>query len=101
MLISIDLDLANPENSALINEIKKLLAIGAIFQLFEASRIVLFGSLRGLKDTKFTLFTSIISFWGIALPIGYLLATYFQFGAMGYWWSMVMGAGFSVVLLQW
>lgn len=101
MLISIDLDVSNSANNALISEIKKLLAIGAIFQLFEASRIVLFGSLRGLKDTKFTLLTSIISFWCIALPIGYLLATCFQLGAIGYWWSLVMGAGFSLVLLQW
>lgn len=100
-LISIDLDVSNPANTDLIAEIKSLLAIAAVFQIFEASRIVLFGSLRGLKDTKFTLLTSIISFWFIALPIGYLLATYLHFGGAGFWWSMVMGAAFSVILLQW
>lgn len=99
-LISLDLDIYNAASTEMIDEVKKLLAIGALFQLFEASRIVLFGSLRGLKDTKFTLLISIISFWFIALPIGYVLATYVKLGAAGYWWSMVMGAAFSVVLLQ-
>jgi len=42
-----------------------------------------------------------MSFWCIALPLGYVLASFFQFGARGYWWSMVISAGLSVVLLQW
>jgi MATE family multidrug resistance protein len=75
--------------------------ISAIFQIVEATRIAFFGALRGLKDTKFTLLTSAMSFWCIALPIGYLLATYAQIGGIGYWWGMVMGAAFSVVLLSW
>jgi MATE family multidrug resistance protein len=60
---------------------------------------VLFGTLRALKDTNFTLLTSIISFWCIALPIGYLLATYFRLGGEGLWYGMVIGASISVLLL--
>jgi MATE family multidrug resistance protein len=75
--------------------------ICAIFQIVEAMRITLFGALRGLKDTRFTLSMSIISFWAIALPLGYLLTTYTGLGASGYWWGMVFGAGVGVVLLFW
>lgn len=101
MLIGIDFDIRNPDNAELINEIKQLLAVGAVFQILEAARIAYFGSLRALKDTKFTMLTSIISFWCIALPIGYVLAMYLHIGGAGYWWGLVMGAGFSVVLLHW
>lgn len=100
-LIAIDFDVNNPNNVDIVNQIKKILVISAIFQIFESIRIALFGSLRGLKDTKFTLLTSIISFWCMALPIGYLLAIQLQFGSVGFWWGMVMGAAFSIVLLQW
>jgi MATE family multidrug resistance protein len=98
-LISADMDVNNSSNAIIVSEIKKLFVISAIFQIFEAIRISLFGVLRAFKDTRFTLLISIISFWCIALPIGYLLATYFQFGGAGFWWGMVMGAGVSVILL--
>lgn len=100
-LISVDIDVHNPSNAVMVSEIKKLFAISAIFQILEAIRISLFGVLRALKDTHFTLLISIISFWCIALPVGYLLATYFELGSTGLWWGMVMGASISVILLYW
>lgn len=100
-LISIDFDIHDSANFELIQIATQLLAISAIFQLFEAMRIAFFGALRALKDTRFTLFISIISFWGIALPVGYLLATRFKMGGPGLWWGMVLGASFSVLLLLW
>ena len=101
LLISIDIDIHNPINANIISEIKILFAVSALFQIIEATRISLFGALRALKDTNFTLLASIISFWGIALPIGYLFATYFQLGGIGLWWGMVLGAICSVLLLYW
>lgn len=94
-------DVDDPANVLIVSEIKKFLAITAVFQIVESARISLFGVLRAVKDTNFTLITSIISFWFIALPIGYLLAGRLQFGGSGYWWAMVMGAGVSVVMLRW
>ncbi len=101
LLIAADFNIHNPNNAIIISDIKKFFAIGAVFQIFEAMRISLFGALRALKDTYFTLLTSIISFWCLALPVGYLLATYFRLGGEGFWWGMVVGAGFSVCLLFW
>ena len=100
-MIGVAFDLNNPDNASVINELRKFLAITAVFQIVESARISLFGVLRSLKDTRFTLLTSIISFWGIALPIGYLLAAKLQFGGGGYWWAMVIGASVSVVMLRW
>lgn len=100
-LIAIDFDVNNPTNLSLVNDIKQLLAVCAIFQILEATRVTLFGALRGLKDTKFTLVLSIMSFWFIALPLGYLLAIRFQWGGVGFWWGMVIGVTFSVILQTW
>ena len=99
VLISVDFDIHNPNNLAIIHDIEKILAISALFQIFEAIRISLFGALRALTDTYFALLTSIISFWGIALPIGYFLAIYLHLEGAGLWWGMVIGAFFSVLLL--
>jgi MATE family multidrug resistance protein len=73
--------------------------IAAFVNIFEAIRISLFGALRALKDTHFTLLISIVCFWGIALPVGYLLAILMHIGATGLWWGMVFGAGIGVILL--
>lgn len=100
-LISIDFDVHDPKNAGIVAEITSFLAICAFFQIAEGVRVALFGALRGLKDTRFTMRTSILSFWCIALPLGYLLAIHFGIGGMGYWYGMIIGAVVSVILLQW
>lgn len=101
ILISADFDVHNSTNFEIVNIIKKLLVVSALFQIVEATRIAFFGALRGLKDTRFTLLTSIISFWCVAIPVGYIFAFYFKLGGAGFWWGMLMGASISVGLLQW
>lgn len=101
LLISLDFDIENPANAEIIQLIKKFFVISAIFQIIEAARIAYFGALRSVKDTKFTLLTSIISFWGIAIPVGYVCATQFHAGGIGMWYGMVLGAVIGIVLLHW
>ncbi|WP_131782411.1 MATE family efflux transporter [Legionella gresilensis] len=98
-LISIDFNLQETQNLPIINYAIKFFSLCALFQIVEAVRISLFGALRSLKDTHFTLLVSIISFWFIALPLGYFLATYFAMEGIGLWWGMIIGSIFSVALL--
>jgi multidrug resistance protein, MATE family len=98
-LISLDFDTNNSRNSEIVHFATQFLMVSALFQVFEAIRISLFGALRALKDTRFTFFISLLSFWGIALPVGYFMATRLHFGGVGLWWGMVAGASFSVLLL--
>jgi len=98
-LISIDLNIKNAANFETVRLASAFLFICAFFQIFESVRLSLFGALRGLKDTKFTLVTSIISFWCISLPFGYLFSIEFKFGGQAFWWAMVVGAFFGVILL--
>ena len=73
--------------------------ICAFFQIFESIRISFFGALRALKDTKFTLLTSLISFWCVSLPVGYYFATAFELRGRGLWLGMVVGVMISVFML--
>ncbi|MCX7114492.1 MAG: MATE family efflux transporter [Gammaproteobacteria bacterium] len=100
-LISIDFDINQPKNVEIVYVATRFLAVCAIFQIFEGCRITLFGALRAVKDTRFTLFISIISFWVISLPVGYFFVTHLKIGEVGLWWGMVLGVVFSVILLAW
>lgn len=99
ILIGIDFDLNNPDNFSTIMLAKQLLRAAAIFQILESIRITLYGALRGLKDTHYPLLASVISFWGISLPLGYLFSSVFKFGGIAFWWAMILGTTCSVTLL--
>jgi MATE family multidrug resistance protein len=98
-LIAIDLNPLEANNARISTLACEFLAICAMFQILDSVRIVLFGALRALRDTHFSLLVSVLSFWGIALPIGYVLATYAKLGGKGLWWGMVIGAAISIPLL--
>ncbi len=98
-LISIDLNIYNVNHAVIVQNATVFFAIAALFQIFEATRITLFGALRALKDTHYTLITSIICFWGIALPVGYFFSHLYHLGGRGLWWGMVLGGLISVLLL--
>ena len=99
ILISVDFDIYNPNHAEIIRLGTQFLFVVAFFQILESARITLFGSLRALKDTRFTLFASMIGFWVIPFPLGYSLAVFFGFGGVGLWWGMAAGALISVLLL--
>ena len=98
-LIQMDFDVHDPQNAQIVLYAKQLFGICALFQIVEALRISLFGSLRGLKDTHFPLLISTLSYWVIALPGGYILATRYHMGGAGLWWGMLVGASIAVPLL--
>ncbi|WP_419419213.1 MATE family efflux transporter [Legionella sp. D16C41] len=99
LLIGLDFNLYAAKNFTIIHYATQFLSLCAVFQLMEAVRIALFGALRSLRDTHFTLLISVISFWVISLPLGYFLATYFKLSGQGLWYGMIIGSSLSVLLL--
>ena len=99
-LIGADININNDTNIEIIRDATLFFAIAALYQIFEAARITLFGALRAFKDTRYTLVTSIIFFWGIALTTGYFLLRCFHMGGAGLWWGMVLSGAMGVVLLS-
>ncbi len=101
VLIKFDFNPNQLHNKAMFHVAVGFLAIAAVFQLMESVRLTLFGALRALKDTRFTLLISFIAFWCIAIPFGYVFSNYLNFGIYGYWWALAMSAFFNTVLMYW
>lgn len=84
---------------AVISVASGLLLIAAFFQLFDGTQVVGLGVLRGLGDVKVPTVITMLAYWGLGLPVGYLLGFYFNFGVQGIWWGLLLGLlGASVLL---
>ena len=68
-----------------------LLAVAAAFQIVDSSQVVLMGVLRGMKDTKVPMYTAIVCYWMIGMPVAYILAFPLGFGGQGVWAGLVVG----------
>jgi MATE family multidrug resistance protein len=64
---------------------RPLLAIGALFQLFDAIAIVSEGALRGAGDTRWPFLVETAFGWGIFVPLAYLLGVTLGGGLAGAW----------------
>lgn len=98
-LLGLDLNLQDANNFALIQKASVLLMILAVFQLFDSIRVIEVSVLRALKDTKFPMYISILSFWIIGLPLGIYLGIYRQFDGQGIWLSIVIGVMIGTIVL--
>ncbi|MED4056645.1 MATE family efflux transporter [Niallia taxi] len=70
------------------------------FQLSDAIQAPVQGALRGYKDVNITLIMTLISYWVIGLPSGYLLANYTSFGPFGYWIGLIIGLATGAAFLS-
>lgn len=100
--LRLDIDIYKTANAELIHDAAMLLAIGGILLLFDNFRIIGFGALRGLKDTRFPMIASFISFWLIGLSSAYLLSFTFHLQGNGIWWGLTIGiaSGAVIVLIR-
>ncbi len=87
-------------DSAVITLGVKLLAIAALFQLFDGIQTVATGALRGLGDTNMPMMVNFVGYWIFGLPVGYVLCFRMGFGIAGLWWGLTLAlVGISLVLL--
>ena len=77
----------------------KFLLFAAFFQLSDAIQAPVQGALRGYKDVNVTFLMTMISYWVIGLPLGYLLAQFTEWGAFGYWIGLIVGLMVGAITL--
>lgn len=77
-----------------------LLLIAAAFQLADYIQILSAGALRGLSDVNYPAIITIIAYWLISLPLGYVLAFHYNLGVYGIWWGLVLGIFLSAICLS-
>jgi MATE family multidrug resistance protein len=62
-----------------------LLAVGAVFAVFDGVQVIATGALRGLGETRRPMLWNLVAYWGLGLPIGWSLAFVAGWGVVGIW----------------
>ena len=80
-----------------------LIIYSAIFQFSDAIQVTAAGALRGYQDTRITMLITLFSYWGVGLPIGYMLGLTEQLGLAqgpaGLWQGLIVGLSCAALLL--
>ncbi|GAB3195910.1 MATE family multidrug resistance protein [Pontibacter aydingkolensis] len=76
-----------------------LLIIAALFQISDGVQVVGLGALRGLEDVRIPSLISLLAYWVIGLPVGYLLCFKLGFGVNGVWMGLLVGLSVAAILL--
>ncbi|MDQ0195875.1 MATE family multidrug resistance protein [Paenibacillus wynnii] len=82
-----------------ISLIQHFLIYAIFFQISDAIATPTQGVLRGYKDVNPSFIICFVAYWIIGLPTGYVLATYTNLGAYGYWIGLITGLAIGAVLL--
>jgi len=77
-----------------------LLLIAGFIQIFDALAMTASGSLNGIGDTTFTMYTTILGAWVILVPMAYLLGVVLNFGVQGVWFASLMEISVISIILH-
>ncbi|NQD91734.1 MATE family efflux transporter [Pseudomonas sp. CrR25] len=90
-------------DAAVIAMAVSLMVYSALFQLSDAVQVTAAGALRGYQDTRATMLLTLFAYWGIGLPVGYILGLTDWFGApsgpRGLWQGLVVGLTCAAIML--
>ncbi|HEY9630029.1 MAG TPA: MATE family efflux transporter [Coleofasciculaceae cyanobacterium] len=100
-IISLYLDVHDPENYAVVDLAKTLLGIAAVFQLVDGIQVTAAGALRGIQDTRVPMLIGIFAYWCVGLTSGYVLGFQLRWGGVGLWWGLAIGLAIAAVILTW
>jgi MATE family multidrug resistance protein len=78
-----------------------LLLIASGFQFFDGIQITATGALRGAGNTTTGLWTQLVCYWVIGMPLGALLGFRGKLGAAGLWWGLLIALTGAAVMLVW
>lgn len=83
----------------------RLLRLAALFIMIDVVQIVGSFVLRAYKETRFPFLVVTLSYWGLALPLGYLLAIHWgdgnPEGTVDFWYTTILGIAVAAALITW
>ncbi len=77
-----------------------LLLIACLFQLSDGIQCVGLSILKGIEDVKIPTIITLIAYWIIGLPSGYIFAFVFGLDVYGIWYGLCLGLTASATLLN-
>jgi MATE family multidrug resistance protein len=78
-----------------------IFTVFALMQVFDGLQSTMLGALRGLSDTAWPALVSMVAYWGVGLPLAWMLAVWAGLGAGWVWvgWLVALaGAGAALVV---
>ena len=99
LLISPFIAVDAPDNAAAVGIAVAMLAVGAVFQVFDASQAALSNMLRGLHDSRWPLVMALFGYWGIGAPVGLALGFWTPLAGVGVWIGLAVGLAVVATLL--
>jgi MATE family multidrug resistance protein len=97
-IVSIYLDINDPDNAAAIGWSTSFLFLAGISQIFYSIQFITIGALIGLQDTLIPMLITLISFWGLGLGGGYLMAINWGWGGIGFWYGLILAPAVSGII---
>jgi len=76
-----------------------LLPIAGAFQIADGVQVVGGGLMRGMGRPEAGAVVNLIGFYGIGLPLAWVLAFPLDFGIVGLWWGLAAGLGAVALML--
>lgn len=73
----------------------------AFSQVMDGAQSTMTGALRGLSDTEFPASVSLVAYWVLGLPLGWVLAHPFGLGPAGVWGGFIVALGLAALVLVW
>jgi MATE family multidrug resistance protein len=98
-IISLYIDMQDPENFELIKFATAFLAIAALFQIVDGLQVSASNALRGLKDTTAAMILTLIAYLGLGVPTGAILCFVFEMRGQGLWLGLTTGLAAAAILL--
>ncbi len=86
-------------DARVVAQAASLLAVAALFQLFDGLQVICLGILRGFADVKIPMFISVFSYVIVGLSVSYVCAFPLGMGPEGIWYGFLAGLVFAGSLL--
>jgi MATE family multidrug resistance protein len=99
LIIAAYVDTTDPTNHDTVQIARRLIAIAALFQVFDGVQVIAAGALRGYRDTFVPMVLAVTGYWGVGFVGGWVLAFPLGYGAVGLWWGLALGLAVVAILL--
>jgi len=87
------------DNAEVISIAASMLVLAAFFQMSDGLQASAAGALRGMQDVKMPMIIALVSYWGVMMPLCYLLAFKTALGLAGIWIGFIIGLTVAALLL--
>lgn len=89
------------KNPEIISLGSTLILLTIILEPGRSFNLVVINALRAAGDVKFPVYMGILSMWGVAVPIAYLLTIHFNMGLIGIWIAFIVDEWLRGILMLW